>query len=228
MKPTTKIAVCIFSILPIVAAQASAEEKTKTSNNAKVLNRVMDLMDGLSKCSKINEPLDRLKCFDHLSGRKSNEQQKEPQKIEAPNPNGKWNLKVEIDPIDDSERFNLSIVSEDSKSIAVLKCINKKYDFVISTPEILLNLTPGELKNMTGVTSRFGKNLAEDMTWELSFNRKSAFLKRDAIGAFTQKFFYNDVYTAKFYTNAHEFIVVFDIRGFENAIKPMLDKCNIN
>ena len=208
----------------ILISPLTISAKEKTIPKAKLMETAppSDIIIGLSKCAQIGIQQIRLKCFDELAVRES----KNTPKKEEPvfNVNGKWNVSVKSDPVDDIKTVTLSLASEDSQYIRmIIHCKSDKTTFYIHWNTALVTYN-----DMTPVLSRIGKEDAIKSLWPLSISEESIFHPDRPPISFIKKLISNDTYLARVTsrTNPNPFTAVFDIKGLGNAIKPLMETCH--
>jgi type VI secretion system protein VasI len=207
---------------------ASAKEKTKPKAKAAEDTKLNELTIGMSKCSQVGIPLVRLKCFDELAGRGIKDTIKKGEPVVSVN--GKWNVSVTPDPVDDIKTVTLSLVSEDNRRVGmIIRCKSDQTTFYIDWDtglETYKNIVNGNLS--TPVLSRIGKEEAVKSNWPLSADKQAIFHPDNPPISFIKKLISNDTYLAQVTRsyNPNPFTAVFDIKGLGNAIKPLMETCH--
>lgn len=215
-------------IKPLVTLLAVIILASPHTISAKEKATPSELTIGLSKCAQIGTPQIRLKCFDELAVRESKNTPKKEESVV--NINGKWNVSVKSDPVDDIKTVTLSLAAEDSQRIRmIIHCKSDETTFYIDWDTRLVtykNIVTGNLS--TPVLSRIGKEDAIKSNWPLSTDKEAIFHPDSPPISFIKKLISNDTYLAQVTRsyNPNPFTAVFDIKGLGNAIKPLMETCH--
>ena len=124
-----------------------------------------------AKCAAIEGDLARLECFDVLARTKNLDgRQIQPTSISG---KGKWNVSVDVNPIDDSKTVTLVLFADSGKSkfgedvYFVARCKSNKTNVYIGWNDYL--------GSDAYVLIRVGKNKAKTSLWSMSTNSQSTF-----------------------------------------------------
>lgn len=203
-----------------------AKEKKKAPVNVKETAKANDLAIGISKCTQIGPPLARLKCFDELAGTEVKDKPNNEKPVE--NINGKWNVSVKPDPVDDIKTVTLQLKAEDERFWMVIRCKNNNTELYINWGRYLKVYTDLlERHKSTPVLIRIGKEEAKESHWSLSTDERATFHPDDSIIPFIKKLIVNDTLLAQvpgIANSTHR--AIFDIKGLDNAIKPLKETCH--
>ncbi|MCM2303552.1 MAG: type VI secretion protein [Elusimicrobia bacterium] len=185
-------------------------------------SQAADIKHSIAACSAISGDLERLECFDNLS---KSHGLASPQPVKTNVKNiGKWMVRSEKNPIDDSTTASASLEATGSHSkwdkpiTLVLRCKSGKAEAYIIWQEYLGS-------DSAAVLARIGQADAQSEEWPLSSDNTSTFYPGDTI-----TFFGNLIKEAKFIAQVTPYsesprTAIFDLRGIKNAIRPVLDTC---
>lgn len=204
----------------------SAKEKTKPKISSKETTKLNDLTMGMTKCAQIGIPLVRLRCFDELAGTQATNKPKSAEP--ANNINGKWDVSVKPDPVDDIKKVTLTLKAEDERVWVVIRCKNNNTEFFINWDTPLEEYEDIYGNKKTYVLTRIGKEDAIKATWQLSTDRQATFHPDGSPISFIKKLMLTDKYLAQVTRsyNPNPFTATFDIKGLDNAIKPLAETCH--
>lgn len=174
-----------------------------------------------AKCAVIEGDLARLECFDNLAEvKKLDGRQVQPTSIAG---KGKWQVSVDVNPIDDSKTVTLVLDADSGKNrwgttvFLVARCKSNSTELYIGWNDYL--------GREADVLSRVGDNKAVTERWNLSTDRESTF-HRKAI-----PFLKEMLTSTKLVAQVTPYIespvtAVFNTSGLENAIKPLRETCS--
>jgi type VI secretion system protein VasI len=183
----------------------------------------------LARCSAIKNDAKRLSCFDDLAKKYG---VNEP--IETTKGVGKWVVRTETSPIDDSTNVYLSLAAnnfvqgwlESHTPKLMIRCKENKTEAFVVTG---MQATLGRLGDYGGqyydATIRFDKNKATDIEMSGSTDGKALFFS-DAIGIVKQMMTHQSLLFQFTPFNASPVMTTFDIRGLKDAIKPLRKECH--
>ncbi len=172
-----------------------------------------------AKCAVIQGELKRLDCFDSLAKiKKLNGPQKQSLKT---NDVGKWDISVDINPIDDSKTVVL-LLKADNKSgrssvSLIARCKSNKTNVYINWNNYL-----GRNSN---VLTRIGSNKAITQKWSLSTDSKATF-HPSAVAFLKDLLKGNKLVTQITPYNESPVTAIFDTTNLINAIKPLKETCS--
>jgi type VI secretion system protein VasI len=173
-----------------------------------------------AKCAAIDGDLARLECYDTIAKKNNlNGRQLKPTSIKD---KGKWNVSVDVNPIDDSKTVTLILDANSGKSrfgkpvYMVLRCKSKKTNLYIGWNDYL----GGEADILT----RIGKNKANTSRWSMSTDKKASFHPKPI--PFIKEMLQSNKLIAQVTPyNASPVTAVFNTSGLTNAIKPLKETC---
>ena len=174
----------------------------------------------LAKCAIVNGDLARLECYDNLTKKyKLNGKQKKKTTIVG---KGKWDVRIDTNPIDDSKTVQLVLNASSGKSrwgkqiYLVARCQSNTTELYIGWNDYL-----GSKAN---VLTRVGKNKAITSQWDLSTDKKATF-HSNPIPFLKEMLESNKLIAQVTPYNESPVTAVFDTTGFKNALKPLKETC---
>ncbi len=181
-----------------------------------------DITDAeFARCAVVDGDLQRLECFDRLA-RENNLDgpQAEATGVQGA---GKWDVRAETNPIDDSRTVTLVLMADSGSSrfresvFLIARCQS-------NTTEVYINWND-YLGSEAEVTSRVGSATANTQRWGLSTDKQATFHPRPI--AFLRSMLDADRFVAQVTPyNESPTTAVFDVRGLDNAIRPLRETCS--
>jgi type VI secretion system protein VasI len=173
-----------------------------------------------AKCAIVDGDLARLECYDKLAKNNNLDgRQVKPISIED---KGKWNVSVDVNPIDDSQTVTL-ILDSNSKTnryrkapYMVLRCKSNETNLYIGWNDYL--------GSKADILTRVGTNKANTSRWSLSTDKKASFHPK-AIPFIKEMLKSNKLIAQVTPYNESPVTAVFDTSGLNNVIKPLRDTC---
>tara|TARA_R110002110_G_scaffold301156_1_gene515216 strand:- start:180979 stop:181590 length:612 start_codon:yes stop_codon:yes gene_type:complete len=175
----------------------------------------------IAECAVISGELDRLECYDQLARDNS---------LDGPQPSGvvidgtgKWSVRVETNPLDDTTTVTLVLRADEGESRfgtpvgMVARCQSGETDIFIAWSEYL--------GSEAVVTHRIGQNDAVRSRWALSTDSQATFFNNPQ-DLLEQMLGEERLVTQVTPYNENPVTAIFDIRGLENAITPLRETCN--
>lgn len=173
-----------------------------------------------AKCAIVKGDLARLECYDKLAKKNNLDgRQLKPTSIKD---KGKWNVSVDVNPIDDSKTVAIMLDASSGKSryrksvYMVLRCKSNETNLYIGWNDYL----GGEADILT----RIGSNKAITSRWSLSTNKKASF-HPEPIPFIKEMIKSNKLIAQVTPYNESPVTAVFDTTGLNNAIKPLKETC---
>jgi type VI secretion system protein VasI len=174
-----------------------------------------------AKCAIIEGDLARLECFDNLAEKKNLDgRQAQPTSIEG---KGKWNVSVDVNPIDDSKTVTLVLDADSGKNrwgklvYLVARCKSNTTDLYIGWNDYL--------GSEADVLTRVGDNKAITQRWSMSTDSKATFHRKPI--PFLKEMLTSSKLVAQVTPyNESPVTAIFNTAGLENAIKPLRETCN--
>ncbi|WP_157420041.1 type VI secretion system-associated protein TagO [Oceanisphaera avium] len=174
-------------------------------------------VNAFNACAALSPNDARLACYDQLA--------KDHAKISehADTAHGKWEVDIKVDPIDDSKTVHIALTA-DSGNSRYGKPIQLLANCDSDQTELLIDWQI-YLGSEAKVTLRIGDHPAHTTKWKLSSNRQQSFntapietlktmLQAEQMAAQTTPF------------NQQPSTAIFDLRGLDEAIKPLRAACN--
>lgn len=185
-----------------------------------------DITAEIARCAAIQSPAERLACYDALARELGLEGGKKLSTSDAPGV-GKWRVSTETSPIDDSKNVYLSLDAENSipsmlgtvQPTLYLRCKENKTELYISWG-VYLGL------ETTTVLTRLDSEKAKTAIWHLSTDNEATFYPGSPI-SFIRTLMRHDTLLAQVTPYGESPVMVtFDLRGLEDAVKPLQEACN--
>lgn len=174
-----------------------------------------------AKCAVIDGDLSRLECFDNLAKEKNlNGRQVQPTAISG---KGKWNVSVDVNPIDDSKTVTLVLDADSGKNrwgnavFLVARCKSNHTDLYVGWNDYL--------GSEADVLARVGDNKAVTQRWSMSTDKKATF-HRKPISFLKEMLQSNKLVAQVTPYNESPVTAIFNTKGLENAIKPLRETCS--
>jgi len=175
----------------------------------------------IATCAAVIGELARLDCFDRLA-KNNNLFGKQTQQPNIKG-EGQWQVKTQINPVDDSNTVTLYLESESGEGILDdtvslnVRCQSNKTDLYINWHSFLGN----EAKVLT----RIGNAKAETSLWDISPDKKGSF-RKVPIG-FLKEMMKALRFVAQITPyNENPITAVFDTTGLSSAIEPLRETCS--
>jgi len=182
-----------------------------------------DIKTDIARCSGIDSDVNRLVCFDELASTLG---------VDKPQTNisrgaGKWTVREDKSPIDDSTNVYLSLSANESvksrwervRPSLHLRCAENKTNLFI-----VWNMYLG--LDSTNMLVRFDKEKAESSEWYISTDAKAVFARRGHIGLAKRIMNHNQMLAQITPYGESPVMVTFDVSGLEEAIKPLRKACS--
>lgn len=190
--------------------------------NAKPLNKK------LKECAKIKNDLKRLSCYDGIVQKRDLERLKSDRKDITGIGMGKWQIKREISPIDDSITVILALPANrsiktkfsfrETYPVLIARCQENKTEVYVVTKTFLGSAT-------LEVTTRFDKEPAKTQTWFVSTDHKAVFSPGSGV-AYAKKLMRHKKLVIRLIPYGENPVwTSFDLLGTTQAIKPLRKAC---
>lgn len=174
-----------------------------------------------AKCAVIEGDLARLECFDNLAQEKNLDgRQLQPTSIAG---KGKWNVSVDVNPIDDSKTVTLVLDADSGKNrwgkpvYLVARCKSNTTDLYIGWNDYL--------GSEADVLTRVGDNKAITQRWSMSTDKKATFHRKPI--PFLKEMLTSSKMVAQVTPyNESPVTAIFNTSGLENVIKPLRETCS--
>jgi len=173
-----------------------------------------------AKCAIVNGDLARLECFDRLAEINNLDgRQTKPTSISG---KGKWDVSVDVNPVDDSKTVTLILNADSGKNkwgkaiYLVARCKSNSTNAYIGWNDYL-----GSEAN---VLTRVGNNKAVTSRWSMSTDKKATFHKKPI--PFLKELLQSNKLVAQVTPyNESPVTAIFNTAGLKNAIKPLRETC---
>lgn len=188
-----------------------------------VSESLSDTTTDLAICAAKGSDAERLICYDDLAKKLNVDKPKT--KLSAGQ--GKWKVREEVSPIDDSKKVIMTLDAETTighgyreyRPIMYIRCSENKTSLFINTNHYL------GLRDIP-VLTRLDKDKATTRKWGLSTDNKAIFAP-GSNAAYAKSLFNNDSLLIQLTPyNESPVMTTFDIRGLKEAIKPLREACH--
>jgi type VI secretion system protein VasI len=184
----------------------------------------------LAKCAVMAGDLDRLSCFDDLV-RNAGLDAPQPQAVpETASNAGKWSVRRDKNPLDDSERVVLILRADSGESRFngpigfVARCQSNSTEAFINWGDYLGN--DGTFRNeYKNVTVRIGDGQASTQRWDLSTDSKATFAPNWAGDLLKKMAGANKLVVQTTPYNENPVTAIFDTTGMADALAPLMEVC---
>lgn len=186
------------------------------------------LENELAECSAMAGDLERLQCFDDLAAAAGlNGPQPIPTKA---GDTGRWQVRKEVNPIDDTQRVVLALTASEGKSrfgndvVFIARCQSNETEAYISWGDYLGN--DGDIySEWKWVTIRIGEEKARQEKWGLSTDSQATFAPSWA-GALLKQMSGTSKFIAQVTPyNESPRTAIFDTTGMASALAPLAETC---
>tara|TARA_R110001583_G_scaffold31978_2_gene108998 strand:+ start:6083 stop:6697 length:615 start_codon:yes stop_codon:yes gene_type:complete len=176
----------------------------------------------VATCAAKAGDLERLECYDKLARRHKLDV---PTLAPAPTTGvGKWSVRDERNPIDDTRTVSLSLIADSGASkwdkpvVLFVRCQSNETDMFIVWNDYLGMGT-------SRVTARVGSARAETKSWLNSTDNQATFYPSSVIG-YVKKMMASPSFVAQVTPyNESPVTVTFDLTGMSNALAPLRETC---
>ncbi len=177
----------------------------------------------IAKCATKDSDAARLVCYDSLAARLGVERPKS--KISTGV--GKWKVREDRSPIDDSVNVYLSITAAETvrsgyntvRPSLYIRCAENKTN-VFLTWDLYLGL------DSTTMLTRFDKQKATTSKWSISTDNKAVFVRGSDIDFARKLMNHNKLLTQITPYGESPVMATFEISGLQEAIKPLREACH--
>lgn len=218
--------IAITFLVPNTAkAQTASEEQIKT---------VEKMVSDIGHCVAIITSFERLECYDEVVERYNITETTNLQDIETPLDIGKWRIKEEVSDIDGQHIIYMSLAPENDITVGykknlspnlVVRCITNTEDYNGSV--YIIWDFPISKKNSIYIKRRFERETPVGSHWTVSNDRKGTFYDKPLY--LIQEFLkYNSFRIETTYQNNPLTTLVYNLRGFDNVVRTVKDRCGWN
>lgn len=173
-------------------------------------------MDKLEKCREVASDKERLACYDLLLTPITSTPSR-------PGYKGDWDVRVKVNPLDDSKTVTLFLDASTGesrwrkKTLFVARCMSNKTEAYVSWGDFLGSDNPE-------VITRVGTDPAAKLIWDISSDSKSTF-HRKPIQFLKRMMEHNKLVLQVTPYNENPVTAVFNTAGLSEAVKPLRETC---
>jgi type VI secretion system protein VasI len=187
------------------------------------LGAIADLKTDIAKCAASKPDSSRLACYDRLA----TDLKVDGPKVDAVTGAGKWRVRVETSPVDDSKNAFASLDAENS--------VQKRYDS--ATPSLLLRCKERKLEgyisygkfflgsDSTKVLTRFDKRPALTASWGISTDHSAVFVGGSVVNFVKELLKSESLLVELTPYSESPVLATFDVRGIKEASKSLQQVC---
>jgi type VI secretion system protein VasI len=181
-----------------------------------------DAQRDVARCAAISGDAQRLTCYDELA-----ESMGVAEPASSASEVGRWNVEVEVSPIDDSRNVFLTVESESAirnsigrpvKPVLFIRCKENTTEVFIAWG-VYLGL------DSTRVLERLDKQDATTTAWNNSTDNKAVFRRGNKIDYVKTLMEHDKVLYQVTPYNESPVMASFDLRGLSEAVEPLRDSC---
>jgi Type VI secretion system VasI, EvfG, VC_A0118 len=183
----------------------------------------------VARCAVIQGQLERLECYDDLAATFNLDRPQIGPIAVADT--GKWNVRVDSNPIDDSKRVVISLIadqglSRNHESITfIARCQSNETEAYIVWNDYLGDDSSSVYQDWKYVTVRIGDAPAERQQWAVSTDSKATFAP-DWAGNLLRKMAHATSFLAQVTPYSESPVTaIFDTRGMIAALRPLAETC---
>jgi len=187
----------------------------------RIFGQQEDIKRRLAECAAIKDNLKRLECYDRLARELGLVKTYQIIPVKG---TGKWITKIEKNPLDDTKTVILILQADEGESsfgdpiFLVIRCMSNK-------TELYINWNSYLGLDSISVTTRIGNDKPERKLWNISTDHRATFYPTSPI-LFIKNLINADKLVAQTTPyGENPIIAIFDIRGLNEAIKPIQETC---
>ena len=187
------------------------------------LAAVADLKTDIAKCAAAKPDSSRLACYDRIA----TELRVDGPKVEAITGAGKWRVRVETSPIDDSKNAFASLDADNAVQrrydsvtpTLILRCKERKLEGYISYGKFFLG------SESTKVLTRFDKRPAQNSFWGISTDHSAVFIGGSVVN-FVKELLKSERLLVELTPYSESpVLATFDVRGIGEASNALQQVC---
>ena len=188
-----------------------------------------DLRKDLAKCAIVRGELDRLACFDRIA-KEAGVDGPQALPIEVTG-TGKWRVRRDKNPIDDSERVVIVLTAESGKGrlgrpvTLVARCQSKKTEVYIDWETYVGDDSRSVYEDWKWVTVRIGSGPAEKQKWGISTSKDSTFAPNWAGNLLKQMSKSDRLIVQLTPYGESPITAIFATAGLSSALEPLANAC---
>jgi len=179
----------------------------------------------IDRCASISRQLDRLDCFDGISGSDTEEAE------ESEAGSGNWIVNVDSNPIDDTRRVTAFLISDQGRSsfgepvTFIARCMSNRTEAYINWNDYVGDDSTSVYSEWKRVTVRVGERQAQTERWGVSTDKRATFAPAWAGNLLREMMEADRVVFRTTPYGENPVVAIFDTSGMAAALRPLMETC---